>query len=83
VPTIKHTEWYYSGNPDHADKKRIYLTDSRTLLKMLMNGKLHCFTVDQRAEFLGEPTEANEYRIKILCDKKQVYCDNMGLYRLG
>jgi hypothetical protein len=83
MPTIKHTEWYYSGNPDHADKQRVYVADTREMLKLLMLHKIHCFTIDQRVEWLGDATIAGEPRLKLLCDKKQVYADNHGLYRLA
>jgi hypothetical protein len=83
MPTIKHTPWYFSGNLDHYDKKLVYVTDEREMLKLLMRGKIHVFTKDQRAEWLGDATEAGHARIKIIADSKKLYASNHGLYRLS
>lgn len=80
--SVKHT--YYSGNSEHANKKRIYLTSTRQLLNLLHDGKVHVFKVDQRVEWISDkPTLANEGRLKVLCDKKRAYADNYGIYRLA
>jgi hypothetical protein len=78
----KHSEHYYSGNPEHANKKRVYITNSREMLRLLMNHKIHVFKVDQRTEWLGAVTEFGHGRLKTLCDAKKVYADGYGLYTL-
>jgi hypothetical protein len=81
--TIKHTPWYFSGNIDHSDKKLVYVTDSREMLKLLMTHKIHVFTRNQQCEFLGEATEAGHARLKVIADSKKLYASNLGLYRLA
>jgi hypothetical protein len=82
VTMFNETDTYYSGNPEHHGKKRVYVANRRELLRMLHDHKVHCFSVDQRVEYLGEPTVAGHFRLKLLADQKILYADNHGIYRL-
>lgn len=74
---------YYSGNPEHADLKRIYLTNARDLQRYLLNGDIHCFKWDFRCEWISDrQLQAGEFRIKSVIDSGKAYCDNEGIYRL-
>lgn len=73
---------YYSGSSEHADKKRIYVTSRREMVRWLLDGKLHCLLWTNQAQWIGEATLAGEGRIKTLADAKVLHCDNDGIYRL-
>lgn len=73
---------YYSGNREHAEKKRIYVASKREMIHWLLEGKLHVFKWTNQAQWIGDATIAGEGRIKTLADAKQLYCDNDGVYRL-
>jgi hypothetical protein len=82
VTKFNETPTYYAGNPAHHGKKRIYVANRRELLRMLHGGQIHCFSADQRVEYLGEPNQAGHFRLKLLADQKILYADNDGIYRL-
>lgn len=73
---------YYSGNPEHADLKRVYVATRREMVRWLLVGKLHCLLWTNQAQWIGDVTLAGEGRVKTLADSKQLFCDNDGIYRL-
>jgi hypothetical protein len=76
------TSHYYSGNPEHLGKPKRYLTNTRELLRLLHNHKIHVFYHTNLVEWLGDASEGGHGRLKVLCDTKRVYANNTGLYRV-
>lgn len=61
-----------------------YLTDARTMQRLLIDGDIHCFFHTQLVEWISDrPTQAGEGRLKVLCNAKRVYADNIGLYTIA
>jgi hypothetical protein len=79
----KETLWYIGGNTEHLGKQKRYITNTRELLRLLHEHKIHVFYHTNLVEWLGEdPLLAGEGRLKVLIDKGVVHSSNEGLYYL-
>jgi hypothetical protein len=80
----KETQWYIGGNAEHLGKQKRYLTNTRELLRLLHDHKIHVFYHTNLVEWVSDkPLVGGEGRIKVQCDAKRVFADNSGLYTIA
>lgn len=74
---------YWSGNSEHTDLPKRYISDSHKMLGLLMGEDIRAITGTMRVLWISErPPTNHELRLYSLITQGNAYCSNEGIYVL-